>query len=79
MSADNDKRIAASALLGLAERYYIDGHNLENRAVELATTYPAQVRELWAQVECYQQIYSDLCALGGRLNPQPGAGPSKPW
>jgi hypothetical protein len=66
-------------VLQLADRYHSDGHNLENRAVALSATDPAQARELWAQVECYQQIYNDLCALAGRLNPQPGAGLGRPW
>jgi hypothetical protein len=70
-------------LLKLANRYYDEAHVLEKRAVEreVNDARSTSATVMWAQADCYHEIYSELCSLVSRLDPRPGApeGPAKPW
>jgi hypothetical protein len=66
-------------ILGMANRYYDEGHAAERRAVEEGTDRASL--EWWAKAECCRQFYSELCSLVSMVDPRPGApeAPARPW
>lgn len=68
-----------AAVRSLATDYYDLGHHIERGATK--ETDHTRSSELWAQAECYQQIYNELCALIDRVDPRPGGagGTARPW